>query len=486
MANKFRKNKHKNINTTKQSLCQEKQFFVEGMHCASCELLIENKLLEKNNIKSVEVSQKDKSVLIEYTGEAPTLKSLNQLFNQDGYKFGEHEKSAIKKEPLIKVSSDGEIIWNFSRMLEIAPALFVVLIIFGAFLKFSSSGLAALSVNSESSLLAFAAFGVVAGFSTCSALVGGIVLSMSKQWSQLYQTKQTTFQKLEPQILFNLGRLVSYALLGFLLGALGNVFQISVEFSAVLTIAVSIMMVLLSLQMLGVEWANKFQPRLPKAFTRNLADERNFSGRLMPGVMGAATVLLPCGFTVTTQGLALLSGDPIRGALIMSAFVLGTTPILFFIGLSSLMFNQRPHITRFFSQVAGFLIILFSLFNLNSAFNVLGWPNISSYLISNNQNAQYAQPKIQGEKQIIEMSATAGGYEPEYFKVKVGQPVEWRITDNGASGCTNAVIAKDFFDGQVNLIPGQTVTKEFTPTKVGKFRFSCWMGMATGIIEVTQ
>ena len=33
---------------------------------------------------------------------------------------------------------------------------------------------------------------------------------------------------------------------------------------------------------------------------------------------------------------------------------------------------------------------------------------------------------------------------------------------------------------------GKVAIKEFTPTKVGKYRFSCWMGMVTGVIEVVD
>lgn len=469
------------------NVCQEKQYFVAGLHCASCELLIESKLLEKDNIKSVEVSQKDQSLLIEYSGEAPSVDHLNSLFHHDGYAFSDSEqKKTTKNKSLFKVETDGEIIWNFPRLLEVVLPPLVVLTIVVAFLKLSGSGLTAMSVNAESTLLAFVGFGLVAGLSTCSALVGGIILSMSKQWATLYNPKDALLLRLQPQLLFNFGRFLAYTVVGLLLGALGNFFQISLEFSALLTIAVSVMMVILSLQMLGFEWANKFQPRLPKVITRNLADQRNFSGKLMPSLMGAATVFLPCGFTITAQGLALLSGDPIRGALIMSAFVLGTTPILFLIGLSSLMFTQRPHITRFFSQVAGLLIIFFSIFNLNSAFNVLGLPNISSYLADNAASQPLAKTIKQGSKQIIKMSAKGVEYSPSYFQVKVNQPVEWQITDDGVSGCASALIAKDFFDEQVRIVPGKTVSKEFTPTKVGKFRFSCWMGMATGTIEVVN
>jgi len=64
--------------------------------------------------------------------------------------------------------------------------------------------------------------------------------------------------------------------------------------------------------------------------------------------------------------------------------------------------------------------------------------------------------------------------------------VRWEITDTGTSGCTNAIIARNLFAGQVALTPGETSVKEFTPTKTGQFRFSCWMGMVTGIIEVVE
>lgn len=468
---------------TKSNL-KEKQYYVAGIHCASCELLIENELLEKKNIKSVNVSQSNNSVKIHFTGKAPSVGKLNKMFKDHNYTFGNtpQESRPPKEDPFVKVGEDGEIIWNFRRIGKLLPSLAVVTIIFGAFLKFSESGMAKLSVNAESSVWAFAAFGVIAGFSTCSALVGGIVLSMSKQWSNLYNKSDTTINKLQPHILFNAGRVVAYALFGFLLGSLGNVFQVSLDFSAILMILVSIMMFLMALQMLGVSWAQRFNFAAPKFLTRSIADEKNFSGKYMPALMGAGTVFLPCGFTITTQGLALLSGDPIKGAMIMTAFVLGTTPILFFIGLSSLMFNQKPHITKFFSQVAGFLIIAFALFNINSALNVLGLPNFSSYFISSGEAAQVTN---KGGKQVIQMEATAFGYEPNYFQVKAGSTVDWQITGNGVSGCTNAIIARDLFNGQVKIIDGSTVTKQFTaPNRPGKYSFSCWMGMATGIIEV--
>jgi plastocyanin domain-containing protein len=89
-------------------------------------------------------------------------------------------------------------------------------------------------------------------------------------------------------------------------------------------------------------------------------------------------------------------------------------------------------------------------------------------------------------KQVIKMQASSSGYSPRSFKVKAGIPVRWEITDIGTSGCTNAVISRALFDGEIPLTQGQTSIKEFTPQTPGTYKVSCWMGMISGTIEVTN
>jgi len=210
---------------------------------------------------------------------------------------------------------------------------------------------------------------------------------------------------------------------------------------------------------------------------------------------------LPCGFTITAQGLALISGGTIQGALIMLFFALGTLPALLTIGLSAVKFSQKPHLANKFLKVAGVLVLFFALFNINNQLNVLGYSSLSDFIrkpastalnntISNtNTNSNVSQeglaPVVNG-KQILKMDASSRGYSPNYFKVKAGIPVRWEISDKGTSGCTNAIISRSLFNGEIPLTPGQTSVKEFTPTKVGKYKFSCWMGMVSGIIEVVS
>ena len=461
------------------SVPQQHLYFVKGMHCASCEILIEKKLLEIKGIKSVKTKADKGEVLIEYIGKRPRTETLNSIFKKEGYVFFDQP---IEKDSNFKENS-------FFKIFIIS-----ILLILG-FLYLNKLGLAGwINVNSKSSLPAFFALGLVAGLSSCAALVGGLVLSMSKQWLEIYPNNKSILTKLQPHLMFHTGRIISYGVFGGLLGVIGSKLQISLRFTSFLIIIVSIVMVLLALQMLGVKSLGKFQLTLPKFITRYIADETKFKGRYMPFIMGALTFFLPCGFTITAQGLALLSGNLLQGGLIMAFFALGTAFPLLLIGLSAIKFFSRPHLAYQFSKVAGVLILFFALFNINSQLNVLGYSSFNDFFRKSAPATQNAKvnskiseeglaPIING-KQVLKMDALSYGYEPNYFKVRVGVPVRWEVTDRGTSGCTKAIISRSLFEGEISLTPGQTSVKEFTPTKPGKYKFSCWMGMISGIIEV--
>lgn len=513
-------------------MAKEHIYKVRGMHCASCEILTEKKLLELPNIKSVDASTSKGEIVIEYEGDRPNLERLNKIFKEENYQFSDLNSVAkIKPESRKNTANPTLVAFNI--------AIFIVI----GFLILDKIGIANfLSLSSASSLIAFFGFGLLAGISSCAALVGGIVLSMSKQWNSLYAENQPTGKKLQPHMMFNAGRVISYAVLGGILGLIGNRLQISLQFTAFLIVAISLLMIALGLQMLGIKAFRKFQLSPPKSVTRYIANENNFlgkdltpnkinkrneeilsenleaqgglsridkptsnykfkakisncsvnsysvSGLIMPFIMGALTFFLPCGFTVTAQGLALLSGNAWQGALIMGAFALGTVPMLLFIGLSSVKFSAKPHLTERFTKVAGFLVLFFALFNISNQMTVLGFTGINlsqntPQVVDNNQNGL---PPIVNGQQVIKMTASGSGDSPNYFKVKAGIPVRWEITASNSLGCNGAIISNNLFNGSVSLTPGQTVIKEFTPQSIGVYGFSCTMGMIRGTIEVIK
>jgi len=450
----------------------EKKYYVKGMHCKSCEILIERKLSEISHVKSVKASAVNDTLEVNLDEGSLSVGRLDSMFEEEGYTFSENpfEDSTMFEDSLMAIS--------------------IILLLVGVFIFVKFVFGDAVDVTADSPLYAFLIFGFIAGISSCAALVGGLVLSMSKQWNELHAHNENAsfLDKLKPHLMFNSGRLISYAVLGFVLGLIGVELKFSLTFTSVLVIGVSVLMILLSLQMMGVKAFKRFQLTLPRFMSRYITDEQNFQGKYMPFLLGALTFFLPCGFTLTVQSISLISGDPVRSALMLFFFALGTLPTLLIIGMMSVKFNQNKKLSKMFSIVAGVLVLFFAFYNINSQLKILGVGKIINSSKSTSQTSSDTSwsPEIVDGKQIIRMDATSYGYSPDYFKLKKGVPVRWEITNKGAQGCTNTIIAPDLFDGNVPLPLNQTTVKEFTPNETGEFWFSCWMGMVTGSIDVVE
>lgn len=437
-------------------------FSVTGTHCHSCELLIENEVKKIPGVKSVNASSASGIVKIEYQKSKPDTEILNKLFKENNYKFSNLNSPpspARLNASAFGGSREGSGVGFLS--------LFIVSLLLLVFFFLQKTGIfSSINVSVTSFPIAFIPFGLLAGFSTCAALVGGLVLSLSKSWSKY---------KLVPVISFNLGRLVFFAIFGALLGYFGSFFRLSITTNIIITVLVSLLMVLLALQMLGVRAFQKFSLALPKSITGKFSSADKFQGKYLPFILGGLTFFLPCGFTLTTQSLALASGSPQAGALIMGAFALGTFIPLFLIGLTGTKITGHKTV----SQVAGLLLLVFALFNFKNQFNLLNTGPFS--------NSQKPLIATTSDVAFLKMTASSFGYSPSSFKVKAGQKVHWEITDTGTSGCTNAIVARSLFQGVINLVPGTTSVKEFiAPTTPSIYRFSCWMGMITGTMEVLK
>jgi sulfite exporter TauE/SafE/copper chaperone CopZ len=444
-------------------------YSVSGTHCHACEILIEKEIKVMPGVRSVEALSSKGTVKIEYTnGHLPGITLLNNVFKDSGYVF-----SQSVSVPEVKT--------------DIFTSLLIVMGILVVFYFVQKTGIfSSFSVSSASVLPSFFIFGLLAGFSTCAALVGGIVLSLSRQWGSLYSPNDPTLKRLQPVLMFTTGRVIFFAIFGSLLGLFGSFLHLSITSGAIVAILVSLVMLALGLQMLGVRGFSSFQLTLPKSLTSRLSDETKFQGKFMPFLMGGLTFFLPCGFTLTAQSLSLASGSPVQGALIMGLFALGTFLPLLLIGYSSVRSQGNPTTAKYFSQVAGILVIIFALFNFNSQLNVLGINPFSASASSAQTGTTQNLPPLVGGKQVVTMSASSSGYSPNRLTVKVGIPVLWNITASGSVGCAGTIVSRGLFPDVVYLTPGTTVTKEFTPIAVGTYRFSCSMGMYTGSIEVVN
>jgi sulfite exporter TauE/SafE/copper chaperone CopZ len=471
-------------------------FEIDGIHCAACEVLIDKKMREDIGVKNVDVSLNSKRMTVELEeGQQLKLSELNSKFAGDGYTFRyskENEKREIQAAaaeiPLLSFGENGELLLNPFKLKQYFRMFLLTLVILAGVLYLDRSGTGAnVSITATSSWPAFLVFGLVASVSGCAALVSGVLLSMSKQWDALYAAHSSNLAKAQPHILFLLGRLVSFIILGGVLGAVGgavaqSLANISLQWGPILVAVFSVVMLILGLQMLGVSWAMKIKFQLPKAITRYAANEKNFAGRGMPIAMGALTFFLPCGFTIIAQTVALTSGSFINGALIMGLFALGTMPALLAISFASIKFNSTPRFSTRFNYIAGLIVVVFALYTFNSQMNLLGLPSLSDVSASVAVNAADLPPIVDG-KQILKMSATATTYSPSKLVVRAGIPVVWEVTDSNLAGCTSTLVARDLLKSPVVLSLGVNKVEFVAPTP-GTYKFSCSAGHATGEITV--
>jgi uncharacterized protein len=368
--------------------------------------------------------------------------------------------------------------------LEIGNAFFLVIAIFFLLGHFDllpkQYGLS----NTMSYGLVFI-IGLVASVSSCIAVTGGLLVAVAAKYNEV-TTKLTPMRRMKPLIYFNAGRVLSYTLLGGVIGSLGSALTLSPGINGLLTVLASVVMVLLGLQMLKLLPAlTRFLPTMPKAFGHYIHDlaERDANGGAF--VLGAATFFLPCGFTQALQLYVLAQGSFAVGALTMLAFSVGTLPAL--LSLSAMSSFLTGGFQRRFLTFAGAAVVILGLFNIQSGLTLAATaqgPTASNATGSEVASGVALQtvPVVDG-KQIIEMKIVGYQYEPHQFNVVQGIPVEWRVDASLAQGCGRILLAPGA--GVRKLLSYGTTVISFTPQQTGDIRFNCAMGMMTPGSKIT-
>jgi sulfite exporter TauE/SafE/copper chaperone CopZ len=313
---------------------------VSGTHCASCKILIEDILDDQDIVKNVHVNLKKEIVHIDTDSNSSPEEIANILtekIKSHGY--------TLSVEKVIKEKPSDDIIW------KAIPIGLVFLVLFFILQK---SGILNLGIGGKTTPATSFIIGLIASVSSCLAIVGGLVLSLS---AKVMQDDGKSAKK--PFILFHLGRVFGFALLGGLLGLIGKAIGINFMFSAILGLIASTVMILLGLNLVGVFKKSKLTlPSNLFAYFRKVEH-----ATIAPILIGIGTFFLPCGFTQSMQVAALSSGSFISGMGLMLAFALGTLPMLALLSFSSVSFAHSKHAPLFFKS-AGVVVIGLGVFAL--------------------------------------------------------------------------------------------------------------------------
>jgi uncharacterized protein len=325
-------------------------FHVSGMHCKACTLLIEETFTELPHVESARVSLVTHQVSVtgEFTGSPEEIaEELTKLVRSRGYTISV-EKNA---------HSAG---WG-----DFTYALPIALVLIAAFLLLQKAGLTSLITSSNVSYGTAFVIGLIASVSSCLAIVGGLVLSLSASSAREGGTWRT-------QTLFHVGRLGGFFILGGAVGLLGNSLHLGLTANIALGGIVALVMLLLGINLLDIfHFTKRFQLTLPARFSKHLVRGSTHDHYLAPLLIGIGTFFLPCGFTQSMQLYALSTGNFMQGALTMTVFALGTFPMLALLSFGSLNIAHKPWKGIFF-KTAGIIVIALALLNLSNALAIAG------------------------------------------------------------------------------------------------------------------
>jgi sulfite exporter TauE/SafE len=387
-------------------------------------------------------------------------------------------------------------------------------------------------------MLAFVT-GLTTGGLSCLAVQGGLLTSSlanqiekdvqstarsaagkKKKSGARVQPAQKRTQFLLPILAFLGAKLAAYTLLGFLLGWLGSMFQLSPVTRTILQIAIGIFMVGSGLRMLNVHPFFRHFVFEPPAFLRRKLRRTAAQGDALatPILLGLLTVLIPCGITQAMMAVALSTGSPFSGAALMFAFTLGTSPVFFAVAYFATQLGAR--VEKHFMRFVAVAMLLIGLYTIDTGLALSGSPLSLTRRLNDAQQAQSVERANQsgllpaprassgqelqefnpnasgpsapgavavedeyaGDESVVTIVVKNNGYQPSQVSAKAGIPIRLRLVSKDVYSCSLAFVLPTL-NIMESLYPTGETWIDIPPQKKGTYMpFSCSMGMYTGMI----
>lgn len=442
---------------------------VNGMTCVGCENKIETKLKKTDGVIISRANYNNGTVKLTYDRNIISLKNIKKIIEQLDYKI-------VDSKDLKNDSKDD----TMDKILDAAMIAAILYFIYHFALRF---GLLDIFNNFPQAQVGMS-YGVlfIVGIFTsihCVAMCGGINLSQTITKTNVTNSK-ISFQSLKPSFLYNSGRVVSYTIIGGLVGALGSVISFSGSAKGIVAILAGGFMVIMGINMLNIfPWLKKLNPRLPRFLVNIVNHEKHRNSSQF--YVGLLNGLMPCGPLQAMQLYALSTGDPIKGALSMFFFSLGTVPLMFGLGVISSFLSKR--FTSKMLQVSAVLVVVLGFVMFQTGLGVSGiqLPSISS-IISGTQSVDNVSTIDSDGIQRVTSNITSGSYES--ISVEAGTLTQWTIhvDQDELSGCNNRIIIQSL-GIEIPLQVGDNIV-EFMPEREGTISFTCWMGMIRSRITI--
>ncbi|EKN69848.1 heavy metal transporter [Neobacillus bataviensis LMG 21833] len=426
---------------------------VYNMTCISCEKRIERTVKKIHGVINVKANFTGQFADVEFNDEICSMNQIKAAINHAGYST--ENGKGFKVIGIIIVSAAilllGINTGSFNMEDKLKNASYAVLFIVGLITSLH-----------------------------CVGMCGGIMLSQT-----IGKESKNKFEAIKPAILYNLGRVTAYTIIGGIVGAIGSVFALSLTTKSTMQILAGVFMIMMGFNMAGFKAFRKVQFKLPASVIKILTKPKPKT----PFFIGMLNGLMPCGPLQTMQLYALGTGSAISGALSMFMFAIGTIPLMLTFGALSSLLSKGY--TKKILKFSGILIVVLGLVMSNRGLALAGMnisptsmlANIGAFGNSPAAAANATNATLKDGVQVLNMTANVYGYTPNTLYVQKGIPVKWVVDGEQITVCNNTIVMPDM-NVEQKLQSGKNII-EFTPGSED-IPFSCWMGMKRGVIKVVD
>jgi sulfite exporter TauE/SafE len=199
-------------------------------------------------------------------------------------------------------------------------------------------------------------------------MCGGIVIAYS---SSKIDIGWGRFKQAVSHILYSLGRITTYVLLGVVFGYLGSVTTFSNSANGTLLLIAGVAMVLTGLSLLG---KIKFLTVVEHTISTSQWYRKSFKALIgrqsLPSffILGMLNGLLPCGFVYFFAIAAASTASAFWGGVVMAVFGLSTIPALFSLGFFVGLF-QQSNLRNLMVRLASIAVIVYGGYTLYHGYN---------------------------------------------------------------------------------------------------------------------
>ncbi len=493
----------------------EKTLYIGGMTCVNCKHKIEHALRAQEGIQKAEVDYRTGIAHITYDRDRIRLSQIRKTIEALDY--------TVSEQPVKKEFDLADVIMKVA----------IIVLLYQVLARSQLLNVLAPGQLAESGMSYGMLF--VIGLLTsvhCIAMCGGINLSQSLPTNgdtsvgtrRLSNDRRAgakrggdllgqNVQTLRPALLYNAGRVLSYTMIGAVLGTIGYVIgggagvAIPTSIQGAFKIIVGAVMVLMAVNLLGIFPALR---RL-QVLTSGRLGSRIYGlvrGHHTPFIVGLINGLMPCGPLQAMWIIALAAASPVAGALSMLAFALGTVPLM--LGLGSVISLLGRRFAQSVTAVGAILVAVMGLAMISQggalagvfAGGAAGGAEIASASVTESEGNTAENGSLEagsaanedaavesetasaatGEVQYIESTLMPGTYPT--ITVQPGVPVEWTINvpQGVLTGCNYRMIVPGL-GFEYTFQEGKNVI-EFIAEEEGTIPYTCWMGMIRGTINV--